>query len=123
MSGSDVAPDDLMLEMPDAGENHSHAVFVRSLDDLWILEGPARLDEGTDASLGSHIDAIPKWEKCVRGQDTALDGQPGFRDANLCGIYTAHLSGADAHGLTFAGINDRIRLDMLHDFPGRPQCD
>ena len=67
-----------MLEMPDACENHCHAVFVRGFDDLLIFDGPSGLDDGTDASLGSHIDAIPKGEKCVRGNDTALDGQPSL---------------------------------------------
>jgi hypothetical protein len=63
-----------MLEVPDASEDHRDVMLVRRVDDLLILNGPARLDHGADASLGSYIDAIPKREKRVRGKDTALDG-------------------------------------------------
>jgi hypothetical protein len=63
-----------MFEVPDASEDHRQVMLIRRVDDLLIFDGPARLDHGTDASLGSYIDAIPKREKRVRGEDTALDG-------------------------------------------------
>ena len=63
-----------MLEVSNACEHHRHVVLIRRVDDLLIFDGPARLDHGTDASLGSYIDAIPKRKKRVRGEDTALDG-------------------------------------------------
>ena len=66
-----------MLEVPNACEHHRHVVLVRGVDDLLIFDGPSRLDHGADASLGSHIDAIPKRKKRVGGKDTALDGLIG----------------------------------------------
>ncbi len=67
-------PPGLMLEMPNACEDHRHVMLIRCVDDLLIFDRPAGLDHGTDASLGSYIDAIPKREKRVRSKDTALDG-------------------------------------------------
>ena len=78
MGGSGVAATVSMLEMPDACENHRHAMFVCGVNHFAILDGSSGLDDGTDASGGGHVDAIPKWEKCVRGKNTALDGQPSL---------------------------------------------
>jgi hypothetical protein len=62
MGGSSVAATVSMLEMPDACEDHSDAMFVCGVNHFVILYGPSGLNDGTDTSGGGHVDAIPKRE-------------------------------------------------------------
>jgi hypothetical protein len=47
-----------VAEVPESGQCHRNAVFVRGGDDLVILARTARLDDRPDAKLGSQIDVV-----------------------------------------------------------------
>ena len=66
-----------MPKMPDPGEHHRHAVFVRGSDHLFVAHRAARLDNGGDAGAGRSVDAIPEREERIRGHHGAGQWQAG----------------------------------------------
>src|SRR5262245_10812795 len=55
----------LVPEVPDAGKNHRHAVFVGCSDDFEIAHRPARLNHCLDAVLRGDVDAIAEREEGI----------------------------------------------------------
>ena len=83
--------------------------------------GAAGLNDGGGSGFGDFFDAVGEREEGVGRGDGALERQLGFHGADFGGIDAAHLSGADADGLSVAGVDDGVGLDVLADFPGEEQ--
>ena len=61
-----------MFETPRSSKNHSNPVFITGADYLLIADRPTGLDHYFDTRICDGINAVPKWEECVRSQYTAL---------------------------------------------------
>ena len=47
-----------MFEVPNAGEDHGQAVFVRGGDYFVVADGASRLDHRGDAVFGGFVEAV-----------------------------------------------------------------
>src|SRR5215469_12233275 len=123
-----------MPEMPDSGEDHGQAEPVRSGDYVFILDGPAGLDDRRRAGGSNSFEPIREWKECIGGGDRSFKWKHSFLRAKTSGINTAHLACADADGLSLTRVDDGVGFDMLRDPPGedeaaqlfgcrRPPCD
>eukprot|EP00443_Scrippsiella_acuminata_P060804 CAMPEP_0115484654 /NCGR_PEP_ID=MMETSP0271-20121206/59494_1 /TAXON_ID=71861 /ORGANISM="Scrippsiella trochoidea, Strain CCMP3099" /LENGTH=80 /DNA_ID=CAMNT_0002912565 /DNA_START=279 /DNA_END=518 /DNA_ORIENTATION=+ len=56
-----------MVEEPQVGECHGHAVGVARLDHLLVGVGTARLGDVLDTELLGMVNGVPKWEEGVGG--------------------------------------------------------
>jgi hypothetical protein len=54
-----------MAEVPDAGENHRHAMAVGSLYDFLVADRPPRLDDGSGPDPRNLFHAIGEWKEGV----------------------------------------------------------
>src|SRR5579862_6060090 len=112
---------DLVAEMPDPGEDHRHPEPIRGFDHFLITHRPSRLDNCSGAGLGDLFDAVWEREESVGRSDRPLERQLRFHRSQLAGVDSAHLSSADADGLTVTGVEDCIRLQVLANLPGKKQ--
>ena len=71
--------------------------------------------------LGDLLDAVGEGKERVGGRDCAFQRQHRFLRAHAAGIHAAHLSGANAHRLAVARVEDGVRLYVLADLPGKQQ--
>ena len=68
-----------MMEQPQAGEGHDHAVFVRRFDHMIVPDGAARLHDVGNAALSGPLHIVPEGEEGVGTHgDAGLGGDPGF---------------------------------------------
>src|SRR3989338_5738007 len=110
--------------MPCPGEYHRYPVLIRGLDDLVVLYGAARLDDGGYAVFPGHVHVVPEREEGVGGEDRALDGKTSVIRLHYGyprGIYPRRLSGPDADGGRVSGDYYGVALDVLADGPGEYQ--
>src|SRR4030042_259960 len=108
-----------MFEVPDPREAHRHAVFVRGLNPLVVLERTARLDDGCDPRLRGHVDPVPKGKEGIRTQGAPAGREEGLHPGDLHRVHAAHLSRADAYELVLRRIDNGVRLDVFDDAPGK----
>src|SRR5947208_6198981 len=84
-------------EVAVSGEDHGHTVLLGGGDDLFVSNGPTRLDHRGDPRLAGTVKAVAEREEGVRGQDGPagpLSRGPG-RDVHRG--HAVHLSGPDPH--------------------------
>ena len=112
--------------MPDPGEYHRHPQPVRRLNHLGIPDRPARLNHRRSAGLRRPSQAVREREKRIRGRDRALRAaappssrQTAPRPPGSSGPRRSRPS-ARARRLK-PRIDDRVRLDVLADPPGKEQ--
>ena len=56
---------DLVSEVPHAGENHRHVVFVSGLDGLLVPDRATGLDDGGNTAFGGEFDSISKGKESI----------------------------------------------------------
>ena len=110
-----------MTEVPHPRKYHCHSMLIGRLDNLFVPDAPARLDNCRHTSLRSGIHAIAEREEGVRSQHGSLDRQLRLLHSYPRRINPGHLSGADPDCLIFRGEYDGIGLHMLADPPGEIQ--
>ena len=108
-----------MPEVPHTGENHREPQAIRSFDNLLVAYGSSRLNDRSRASPRDLFDPIGEREKRIRRRDRTLQWQNRFHSPDPAGVHPAHLSRTHPHRLPVARINDRIRLHMLANLPGK----
>mmetsp|Transcript_87577 Transcript_87577/g.256060 ORF Transcript_87577/g.256060 Transcript_87577/m.256060 type:complete len:417 (+) Transcript_87577:17-1267(+) len=62
-----------VVEQPEVGEGHGHAVGVTGGDDLLVGHGAARLGHVGDANPGTGVDGVAEGEEGVRGDGDAVE--------------------------------------------------
>src|SRR5690606_9652325 len=55
-----------------AGEHHDDAALIRSRDDFVVANAAARLDNASGSGIGDNVQAVAKWEECIRCHGRAL---------------------------------------------------
>ena len=70
-----------MPEHPDPGEHHGHAVLVRGLDDLFVPDAPARLDDGGSAVLAASSTPSRNGKKASEAMTEPLAFSPALWQA------------------------------------------
>src|ERR1041385_8216154 len=111
-----------MTEMADAGERHGHIVLVSGGDDFLIASRTPGLYCSRRASLGGGYQTIGEWKESVAANNTAFERQTGFAGfphGNTAGVNPAHLACPYAQRSIRCGVNNRIRLHMLHHAPAK----
>src|SRR5437763_1972070 len=108
----------LVSEVPHSGEDHGQSEAVGSLDDFLIADRAAGLNNRRGTGFGNFLDSIRKGEEGVGGGHRAVKREHSLHRPDTAGIDTAHLAGANADALPIASVKDRVRLDVLADFPG-----
>src|SRR6266567_1813393 len=111
----------LMTEVADAGKEHGQAQAVGGGDDFGIALRTAGLNDGGSSGFGDFFNAIGEGEEGVGGGDGAFQRELGLHGADFGGIHAGHLSGADADGLTVAGVDDGVGFYVFTNFPGEQQ--
>ena len=64
-----------MVEQPDAGKRHDHAVLVCGLDDVVVADASAGLGDVLDAAFRRALYVVAEGEEGVASQRDA--GEPG----------------------------------------------
>ena len=72
-----------MPEMPHAGEEHGDPVLIGGLDDLFVANAAAGLDDGGYARFGGGIDAVTEGEEGIRSQHRSPDRKQRLLDGDL----------------------------------------
>ena len=54
-----------MVEEADAGEGHSYAVFIASLDDIVITHRTTSLGDELHTALVGALDVVAEGEECI----------------------------------------------------------
>src|SRR5260370_2797803 len=112
-------------EVPDARKRHRYAKPVGSLDDLGVAHRATRLNNCRGAGLRDGLQAVGEREKGVGGGNSAIERKNCLHCAKPCGIHPAHLPCANPYRLAVtlaeAGIDDRVRFDVLAHPPGEEQ--
>ena len=62
----------LVTEVAHAGEDHSKACFIGSIDHVLILDGTTWLDHAGCTRFSRLKQTIREWEECVRRSNTAF---------------------------------------------------
>ena len=70
-----------MTEVAHAGKNHGYFLFIHRLDDFFITNGAAWLNDRRYPGTDCRVNAIAKREERIRRHHTAFNGQIGF---HLC---------------------------------------
>jgi hypothetical protein len=110
-----------MPEMPYAGKDHGKPEPVGSFDDLLIADGSSRLNNRRSASFCDFLNTVRERKKGVGRGDGSIERQHSFHCSDAAGIDTAHLPRAYTYTLAIAGVENRIRLDVLANLPRKEQ--
>ena len=105
-----------------SGEYHRNAIFICHVNGLLISDGSARLDDSRDACLSCGFNGVAKGEECIGAHDGALRFFACFCNRDVSRADAVHLAGTDAKGGVLICEDDRIRLHVLDDDPGKFQC-
>lgn len=98
----------LVPEVAHVGEDHRNAVLIGGLDDLFIADTAARLDDGGDTGFGGGFNAIAEGRKHPRPAQCPEVGSSAFCTAILKESTRDISSRADTDGLVTVGENDRV---------------
>ena len=67
-----------MVEQPDTGEDHAHAIFVTGGDDVFVAVGAAGFDDVARARKHGAVDAVAEGEEGVGTEADAFERvEPG----------------------------------------------
>src|SRR3979411_377517 len=102
-----------MSKVPYASKDHGQPQPIRSLYDLLIAHRASGLDNGRSSRFGDLLDAVREGKESIGGSHRTFKWQLRLHCAQLARIDAAHLSGADAHRLPIASIENGIRLHVL----------
>ena len=111
-----------MTEVSHACEHHRQTVFVGGLDDFVVAHRATWLNDGCDTGLCRCVNAVAEGEKCVGCHHRALDHQTficRFERRYFCAVHATHLARTDSDRCLVFAENDRVRLDVLDDGPGK----
>src|SRR5699024_9410250 len=95
--------------------------------DLVVTDGTAGLDDGLDAGVGKHLEAVREREERVGGGDGTLGALDitgegvGALNGQLGGVDAVDLAHAHAHGGGVTGDEDGVGLDGTDRGPGELQ--
>ncbi len=108
--------------MPHSGEEHRKSEPIGGSDYFVIALRTSGLDDGGRAGLCDFFHAIGKGKNASEAATVPFNGNCAFIAPIFAGIDAAHLPRADSHGLSVAGIDDRIGLHVLANLPCEKQC-
>lgn len=77
-----------MPEMPMSGEYERYALLVCRLNDLFIANRSARLDDGNNSGIGKYIEPIAEREECIAGRYGATRLLPRLLNSNTRRIHS-----------------------------------
>ena len=70
-----------MPEMPHGGENHRDAMFISSLDNLFIADAAAGLNDGGYTGFGCGINAVTEREEGIGREYRSTGRKQCFLDS------------------------------------------